>query len=152
MKTPVDKAVHDVFQILGRQLAVRDLDQDLRHQPLEKHSHMIESLHTVMQEVDLPAPRHFLPNCLRDELFVELLNNGFDRQTIVRGCFQHGHIPDFQQRHMKRSWNRCGGERKTSTMVLISFSRSLSFTPKRCSSSTTSRPRFLNFTSFCSSR
>ena len=37
---------------------------------------------------------------------------------------------------------------RQSTLALISLSRSLSLTPNRCSSSTTSRPRFLNSTSF----
>ena len=40
----------------------------------------------------------------------------------------------------------------TSTFFLICFSRSLCFTPKRCSSSTITRPRSLNTTSFESSR
>ena len=39
----------------------------------------------------------------------------------------------------------------TSTWRLISFSRSLWVTPKRCSSSITSRPRSLNAMLFCSS-
>ena len=37
---------------------------------------------------------------------------------------------------------------RQSTLALISLSLSLSLTPKRCSSSTTRRPRFLNSTSF----
>ena len=41
---------------------------------------------------------------------------------------------------------------RQSTEVLSCFRRSLCFTPKRCSSSTTSSPRFLNFTSFWISR
>ena len=40
----------------------------------------------------------------------------------------------------------------TSTEARISLSRSLCFTPKRCSSSTTSSPRSLNSTSFESRR
>ena len=40
----------------------------------------------------------------------------------------------------------------TSTCLDISLSRSLWVTPKRCSSSMTSRPRFLNWMSFWSSR
>ena len=39
----------------------------------------------------------------------------------------------------------------TSTWRLSSFMCSLCVTPKRCSSSTISSPRFLNCTSFCSS-
>src|SRR3990172_4992431 len=40
---------------------------------------------------------------------------------------------------------------KTSTSFFSSLSRSLSFTPKRCSSSITTRPMSLNSTSFCKS-
>ena len=40
----------------------------------------------------------------------------------------------------------------TSTWAKRSFSFSLCFTPKRCSSSTTSSPRSLNFTSLLNSR
>ena len=39
----------------------------------------------------------------------------------------------------------------TSTPLESSFSRSLWLTPKRCSSSTMSRPKSLNWTVFCSS-
>ena len=39
-----------------------------------------------------------------------------------------------------------------STPKNASFSFSLCFTPKRCSSSTMTRPRSLNFTSFCKRR
>ena len=41
---------------------------------------------------------------------------------------------------------------RTSTFSRIFLMRSLWVTPKRCSSSTTRRPSFLNFTSFESSR
>jgi hypothetical protein len=87
-----------------------------------------------------------------DQLLIPIRDDRLNRHAIFGRRLDHAHVAQSHQRHVQRARNRRRRHRQHVDLVRICLSRSLWRTPKRCSSSTTSSPRSLNFTSFESRR
>ena len=85
---------HDVFQLAGRHLPMRDDRSRCRDEFLDHFLHLIDGLHTIVQEEDLSAALHLAHNGLTDQFHVELRDNRRHRQAIRRRRHDRAQIAD----------------------------------------------------------
>ena len=148
---PRDEIEHRPLQLVLVHLPVADDDARLRNEPLQQ---IRRSRRSTRRGCGRSRPGRRAPSrrgSLADDLRVELDDVGLDRQPILRRRLDDRHVADADERHVQRARNRRRVIVSTSTFCRSCLSRSLWATPKRCSSSMTSRPRSRNWTSFDSS-
>ena len=102
----VDKVVHDPLQLVLLHLPMGVFHRDIRNQLLDVACYLRYILHPVIDIVYLPLPSAFSLDRFSYHLVVILHDIGLDRHPVVGGFFQHAHIPDSDQAHMKRPRNR----------------------------------------------
>ena len=93
-------------------LSMRKSHICFRHQCLDLRRHLIDILHFIVHIVNLSLPRKFSRDCLADKFLIVLHNISLDRHTIHRRLFQHTHITDADQTHMKSSRDWCCRQRE----------------------------------------
>ena len=148
-----DEVEHRPLERVLVHLPVADDDPRFRHEPLQQVADREDRLDAVVDEVDLAAAFELAADRPADHLLVELDDVGLDRQAILGRRLDDRHVADADERHVRA----CA---ESASRVIVSTSTfrrsclifSLCATPNRCSSSTTSRPRSRNSTSFDSSR
>ena len=79
----------------------------IRHELLDRVCHIRNRLDTVIDIVNLPAPRQFTVNRLANHFFIVFTDKGLDGLAILRCFLEHTHIPDSNQAHMHGTRNRC---------------------------------------------
>ena len=79
----------------------------IRHKFLDLRCHFSYILDTVIDIVHLSLAGNFSFDCLPDHLIILLHHIGLDRHPVNWCFFQHTHVTDSDQTHMKRSGNRC---------------------------------------------
>ena len=89
----VIKIQHDPFQNRLIHLAVGDGDPGLGHHPLQLGVDMLDGLHPVVHEIDLTLPGQLPEDGLADQLLIVLHHIGAHRVAVLRGRFDHAHIP-----------------------------------------------------------
>ena len=146
-------ADHRLFEFVRVHLAVPDDDLRLGHDHLHLVGDLVDVVDAVVDEVHLPAAVHLAQDRVADELVVPADDARLDRLAVRRRRFEVA-----RSRGCPAA-TACSVRGigvavivSTSTVARSCFSRSLCSTPNRCSSSMTTRPRSLNFTSFESSR
>ena len=103
---PFNKGIHDLFQLMFLHLSMGKCNICLRYQFLDPMCHLCDSLYPVIDIVDLSLSCQFPADGSADHLFIIFTHIGLDRHTVNRRFFQHAHVADPCQTHMKRSWNR----------------------------------------------
>ena len=114
-----------------------------RHQLLDQARERVDRLHAVVHEVHLAAARQLLlDGGARSSRSRTSRPMVWIARRSLRRRLDHRHVAEPGQRHLQRArdraWPSASARRRWSCSCL---SRSLCRTPKRCSSSTTSRPR-----------
>ena len=82
---PVDEIKHDPLQLMLLHLPVGISHVSLRHQLRDLCRNIRDIVHTIIDIVDLSAPRHLPDDCLSDQLVIVFADEGLDRQSVV-GC------------------------------------------------------------------
>ena len=78
----------------------------IRHELLDRVRHIRNRLDTVIDIVNLPAPRKFTVNRLANHFFIVFTDKSLDRLAILRCFLEHTHIADADQAHVHGTWNR----------------------------------------------
>ena len=125
-------------------LPVAHADAGLRDQFLDHRRPRPDRVDAVVHEVHLAAARQFQLDRGPDQLRIEGATTVWIGQPILGRRLDHRHVAQAQQRHVQRARNRRGAHAEHDPRFLSCFSRSLCLTPKRCSSSTITRPRSRN--------
>ena len=68
--------------------------------------HLVDVIDTVVDIINLSAPRQLPVNRLAHHLVVVLHDVGLNRQAIHRRFLQDAHIPDANETHMQGTRNR----------------------------------------------
>ena len=108
----VDKIVHDALQLALLHLAVSERYICLRQQLCDFICHLHDSIDTVIDIVNLPAPRQLAADRFAHHFFIILHNIGLDSGPLHRRLLQHAHITDTDQAHMQRARDRRRCERE----------------------------------------
>ena len=103
---PVDKIQHDLLQLVLSHLSVGKDNRCLRHQSRNAVCHLDNIVYPIINVIYLAAPRHFPMYRLPNHFFIVFHHIGLNRNPVYRRFFQHAHIPDTCQAHMKGSGNR----------------------------------------------
>ena len=142
--SPATKSSMVCSSVSSSSLPVGDGDARARHERLQARRALVDALDAVVDVEHLAAARELLLDGVRDERRIELARDACgsrgDRPAASRSS-------DRSRRPPTASWSVRGIgvalSVSTSTFERSCLMRSLCVTPKRCSSSTTSRPRFL---------
>ena len=105
-----DEVTHDELQLRFIHLPVPDDNACARHKPMEIRSDLVDGLHTIMQEKDLPLAVQLPLDRLGDELLVVRTDSRLHRQTIEWRRVDGAHIPRPHQCHIECT--RDGGSRQ----------------------------------------
>jgi len=142
------KLDHRLLQLVLVHLAVADDDTGLGHDLLQAVRDVVDVVDAVVDEVDLAVAVQLADDGVADQLMVEADNPRLDRQAVARRRLQVADVADAQERQVQRARDRRRRQRQDVHGLPQAFSgRSLCSTPKRCSSSMTTRPRSLKRTS-----
>ena len=143
----VGEVEHDPLEPALVHLPVRDRDARLGHEVAHLLGDVLDVLHPVVDVEDLALAQQLAPDRLGDRAVVVLADVGEDRLArLGRGLHQR-EVADAGEAHLERARDRRRGEREHVDVRAQRLIFSLCCTPKRCSSSITSSPRSLNFTS-----
>ena len=82
------------------------------NKPFQAVSHRLDRHHAVVQKEHLAAAVQFALDGIADDAFVELSDDGLDRQAVVRRRLDGAHVARAGQRQIKRAGNRRGAERE----------------------------------------
>ena len=104
------KTIHHPFQFPLAHLSMGKIYPGIRNKLSDPGSYLINICHPIIYIINLSATAQFSFDGFPDSFFIILHHISLDRHTIHRWFFQHTHIPDPDQTHMKGSWNRCGGK------------------------------------------
>ena len=63
-----------------------------------------------MQEINLTTAFYFTQNCFAQQWRAPFPDEGLDGQAAHRWGRNYGQITQTRQRHIQRTWYRCGGE------------------------------------------
>jgi hypothetical protein len=106
----MDETMHDFLEFVRCELSVCSADEDLGDELFEEDPDIVQAFDAVMKVVDLPSSPYLATYGFGKDGFREFLDVRFDRQPVIGGSLQHGHIPDFQQGHVKRTRYRGRGQ------------------------------------------
>ena len=87
-------------------LPVGEYNVCLRHQRRHVVCHLVDVIDTVVDIINLSAPRQLPVNRLAHHLVVVLHDVGLNRQAVYRRFLQNTHVPDADEAHMQGTWNR----------------------------------------------
>ena len=149
---PSQKSTHHLLQRALVHLAVGDGDARLGHQLAQRGGGHVDGLHAVVHPEHLALAQQLAADRLDGDALVVAADEGEDRLAVGRRGLQQRQVADADEAHLERARDGRGGQREHVDVVFSFFIASLACTPKRCSSSTTSRPRSLNTTPSCSRR
>jgi len=149
MEGAVNETVHYVLKLGGIHLSMGGFRQCFRNDRAYELLDLGQALDPVVEIKHLAAPLQLAPDGARDDFGVELFHVGLYRLAGRGGVWRM----DISRIFSIDMWSVRGigvaVRVRQSMPAFISLSLSLSFTPKRCSSSMTSRPKSLKATSFC---
>ena len=94
------------------QLPVGDQDAGLGNQAAQELRHRRQRADPVVHEIDLPLPREFVPDGLRDAVRIEGHDVGLDGHSVPRRGLDHRHVADAGKRHVEGARNRRRGHRQ----------------------------------------
>ena len=80
--------------------------------PFQAVGHRLNRHHAVVQKENLSAAVQFALDGVADDALVELGDNGFDRQAVVRRRLDGAHVARAGQRQVKRARDRRGAQRE----------------------------------------
>ena len=102
----INEIIHNPFQFVFPHLSVCIGNRQIRHQFLHMSCHFSYILDTVIDIVHLSLAGNFSFDCLPDHLIILLHHIGLDRHPVNWCFFQHTHVTDSDQAHMKGSRDR----------------------------------------------
>ena len=108
----VNKAIHDLFQLMLPHLSVGKGYICLRYQLCDPVGDLLNIIYPVVYIIHLSPSCHFSGDCFSDQFLVIFHHIGLDRHSVHRSFFQYAHIPDPDQAHMKGSGDRGGSQGK----------------------------------------
>jgi len=146
-------AVHELdhhrFQIALAHLPVAMSTLASGHRILDEGGHVKAATARGLCTKKTWPPRGELPlDGVLDRWCVEAGDDGLDGQTVDGGRLDDGEVAHARERHVERARNGGGGESERIHAGAQLLDPLLVTTPKRCSSSTTRRPRLRKVTSF----
>ena len=127
-------------------------DLRLGNQRAQMTRHVVDILDAVVHEEHLAAAVQLAQDRVADRPSSKCATKVRISLPVRRRRLDNREIADPEHRHVQRARNRRRRHRQHRTSFLSFLIRSLSATPKRCSSSIMSRPSRGNCTSFGSSR
>ena len=139
---------HQPVEFPVRHLPVRHLHAGLRHHLADMLGDVMDGRNAVMQHEDLAVAIQLAQDGLAQHLVVRLQRQRAHRHAALRRGVDERHLAQAGEGHMQRARDGRGGHGEHSTFAFICLKRSFCFTPKRCSSSMMTSPRFLNLMSF----
>ena len=104
------EALHDGFQFALRHLAVGHCNTGFRHQFFQTGTAVMNGFDFVVQEVDLATAFQFAQQRFTYGAAIFPTYKGFDCQTFLWRCGNHGKVPYAFQGHAQGTWNRGGGQ------------------------------------------
>ena len=99
---------HDALQLALRHLAVADQDARLRRHLAQLVGDVVDALHAIVHEVDLPAALQFFLDGRAQQLLIPRGDHGLDRHAIFGRRLDHAHVAQAEQRHVQRARNGRG--------------------------------------------
>src|SRR5262245_4119401 len=133
-------------------LAVGDLDARLWYELAQPRRRLLDGLDPIVDVEDLSLAEQLAPDRRRYLLVVVGADEGQHRVAFLRRRRDGGHLPDTGDGHFERARDRRRRHGQDIDRSRKALRCSLCSTPKRCSSSTITRPRSLNETPAHSSR
>ena len=106
------KFEHHVFEFVLGHLAVGDADGRLGHDLPQACGENVNILHAIVNEENLPAAIQFPQHGVADQLGIEAVHAGFDRQTVLGRRFQVRDVAQPEQAHVQRARDGRGGHRQ----------------------------------------
>ena len=97
---------HHLLQFSFRHLTVTDDHASTWHEFLNLGSDFIDTLHPVVDEVDLTSAFEFVFDGRANQLFIERSDDGLNRHAVFGRSFNYAHVAQPNQRHVQRAWNR----------------------------------------------
>ena len=139
--SPREEREHLVLELALAHLAVRDEDAEARAQLPQLLGRLVDRLDAVVEVERLPVAGELALERLLDELLVVLADVRADRAAALRRRLDHRDVAQAGERHVQRARDRRRADSASTSTSSRSWRRS-SFcaTPKRCSSSTITRP------------
>ncbi len=149
----VHEGEHHAFELGFAHLAVAHGDARGGHEFLDARGDFVDGFDAVVDEVDLAAALEFELDGGAHDLLVELGDHGLNGHAVFGRRLDDAHVAQAD----RATCAACAGwawrdMASTSISLRSCLRRSLWRTPKRCSSSTTSRPRSWNLMSLESRR
>ena len=114
----VDESKHNLLQLPLSHLPMGKFNHSPRHQLLHVGGHAVNIIDAVVHVIHLSAPGNFPLDGLPHQFFVIFEDVGLDGPPVHRRHFQHTHVPDARQAHVKRPRNR---RRRQSQHIHIFF-------------------------------
>ena len=74
--------------------------------------HVLDGLHFVVQEIDLPAALQFAQHGFADHALAVAADEGLDREALLRRGGDHREVAQAFERHRQRARDRRGGQRQ----------------------------------------
>ena len=102
----VNKSIHDLFQFTLAHLSVGKCHARLRNQFSDLIGDLFNVVDTIVYIIHLTTACQFPADRLPYHLIVIFHDIRLDRHTVVRRFFQHTHVTDSDQAHMKGSRDR----------------------------------------------
>ena len=109
---PVDKVIHNVFQLALPHLSVGIGHRRVRQKTGKAPGHIRNVTDPVIDIVNLSAPGELPLDRLTDHLVAVFDHISLDGHPVLGRLLQHTHIPDPDQAHMERSGDRRGRQRE----------------------------------------
>ena len=107
---PVNKAIHDLLQLVLPHLPMGKGHISFRYQFCHPVGDLVNVIHPIVYIIHLTASGQLPGYRLPDQFFIVFHNKCLDRHSIHRCFFQYAHVPDTDQAHVKGSGNRCGSQ------------------------------------------
>ncbi len=107
----VYEIAHDPLKLMLPHLPVSVCHRKLRHQLLHVRRDFLDIFHTIIYIIHLPLPGALPLNGLPHHLVIVFHDISLDRHPLSRGLLQDAHIPDPDEAHMERPWNRSRRQR-----------------------------------------
>ena len=83
-----------------------------RQKPFQAVGHRLNRHHAVVQKENLSAAVQFALDGVADDALVELGDDGFDRQAVLRRRLDGAHVAGAGEREVKRARDRRGAQRE----------------------------------------
>jgi hypothetical protein len=102
-------ALHHALELPLGHLAVSDSHASLGSGIEHSSDRVVDRLHAVGHEVDLPAPLDLAPDGAGHDVGVVLAHVHLDREAVGRRRIDDAHVAHARKRHLQRARDGCGG-------------------------------------------